>query len=120
MVEINWRISWTSLFAAVGDAIACEDLGGEQRRPCHLDLGFGAGPFAPFEGIDCEFHDELIGRNLPLSGRLLDVIPMLGGDAGRSAGGESDASPSREWDRSSGPKMERARAPKSLDRDLSL
>lgn len=79
-------------FTAVGDEIACEDLSGEQRRPCHLDFGFGTGPFAPVEGIDCEFYDELMGRTLPLSGRLLDAMPILGGDAGRSAGGESDAS----------------------------
>ena len=59
---------------------ACEDLGGEQRGPGDLDFCFRAGPLAPVEGLDREPDDELIGRNLALSGSLLNAIPLLSGD----------------------------------------
>ena len=69
------------LFLTPGrDEVACDGLGGEQRGPGDLDFGFGTGPFAPVEGLDCELDDELIGRDLALSGSVFDASPLLGRD----------------------------------------
>ena len=55
---------------------------GHVRGPGDLDFGFGAGLFAAVEGPDGELDDELIGRELTLSGSVFDGSSLLGGDPG--------------------------------------
>ena len=67
------------LLAAVGDEVAREGLGGEQRGPGDFDFSLSAGPFAPIEGLDRDLDDELVGRNVMLAGGVLDAIPLSTG-----------------------------------------
>ena len=68
------------VLASVGDEAAGEGLRCEQRGAGDAGFGLAARPFAAVERLDCELDDELIGRDLALSGSVFDASPLLGGD----------------------------------------
>ena len=63
--------------ASGSDQVARDGLGGEQRGTRDADFGLGAGPFATFEGLDRELHNELIGGKAAPLGSLLDPFLQI-------------------------------------------